>query len=364
MKHRKPVHSRPGPSRERATAWILAGLLAAGCLSCSSRPSRSGEPSPRIVWPPPPSQPRIEFVKTFQKPRELGIRKNWFVRLVKYLGRGRRRHEMVRPFGLTVAPDGRIIVADPDSRSVHVFDQARSRYQRISRAEDAPLGSPIGVAADLRGRIYVSDSVRGKVFRFNGKGKWLDSFGEGEDLLRPTGIALDRERALLYVVDTIGHRIVVFDLEGRRIRTIGRRGKGAGEFNFPVGIALGPGGHLHVTDSMNFRVQILDAKGRFLRSFGRAGTGPGDFDKVKGIAVDADGQIYVVEALHDVIHVFDREGELLTVIGGTGTGLGEFWLPAGIHIDPDQRIWIADSANHRVQVLHILAGGREGGGER
>jgi sugar lactone lactonase YvrE len=217
------------------------------------------------------------------------------------------------------------------------------------------------VAADAAGRIYVSDSVRNRVFRFSPQGEWIDSVGDTAGFTRPTGLSADRKRDRLHVVDTTTHRIVSLDGDGEPVRIIGTRGTGNGEFNYPVAVTVDGRGRMFVTDSMNFRVQVLDPDGRFLHSFGRAGNGPGDFDKAKGIAVDAAGHIYVVEALHDVIHVYDQDGRLLTVIGGTGDGAGEFWLPAGIVIDHADRIWIADSANHRLQVLRILEPPDDGG---
>jgi DNA-binding beta-propeller fold protein YncE len=293
-------------------------------------------------------------VQSFSVPADLGIRKAWLKRFFSYLAGGRRPTGMTRPYAVATAPDGRIAVADPDARSVHVYDAARRSYRRLLDAGRELLESPVGVAVDAQGRIYVSDSVHRKVFRYGPKGEWEDHLGSESDLVRPTGLAIDDDRGLLYVVDTQDHRIVAYDMDGRRVRKIGRRGHGDGEFNYPVAVAVGPEGRIYVTDSMNFRVQVLDRSGRFLGSFGRAGTNPGDLDKAKGIAVDRDGHVYLVEALHDVIHVYDGAGRLLTVIGGTGTGPGQFWLPTGIHIDRENRILVADSANHRIQILRYL----------
>jgi sugar lactone lactonase YvrE len=269
---------------------------------------------------------------------------------------------MARPYGLSVGPDGTIAVADPDAFSVHVFDVARSRYRRLREADGRPLVSPVGVAFDGLGRIYVADSVRSAVFRFDREGRWEDTLGGDGELLRPTGLAFDPQRKVLYVVDTLAHGLVGYDANGGRVLAVGSRGRGDGEFNYPVAVALDRSGRLYVTDSLNFRIQVLDSSGRFLHAFGGPGTEPGSFDKAKGIALDADGHIYVVEGLHDVVQVFDPEGRLLTVVGGTGVDPGEFGLPAGICIDSSNRILIADSANHRIQILRYLGEPEKAGG--
>lgn len=348
----------------RHVRTLAAVVLAAGLLpGCQHRPVRLDPAPPRPVWPPPPDPPRIEFVSSIFTPSDLGIRKNWFVRFVSWALKGRERAGMARPYALSVGPDGTIAVADPDAFSVHVYDVAGRRYRRLNEADGGPLLAPVGVAIDLERRIYVADSSRAAVFRYDAEGRWIDTLGR-DRLLRPTGLAFDRDARVLYVVDTLAHRIVGFDKAGNVVVEFGQRGRGDGEFNYPVAIAVDRSGRLYVTDSLNFRIQVFDRTGRFLFAFGGSGTAPGRFDKAKGIALDADGHIYVVEGLHDVIQVFDAEGRLLTVVGTTGTGPGEFGLPAGIHIDRDNRILIADSANHRIQILRYLGapGPAPGGG--
>ncbi len=330
---------------------VLATVFVPACSG--RRPMQPETSQERLVWPPAPAQPRIEFVRSFRNPRELGIRPNWLKRFVSYLVRGRRRHEMIRPYAVASTPDGLIAVADPDARSVHLYDLERRRYRRVTRAQRELLGSPVGLAIDLQSRIYVSDSHRAAIFRFDRKGKWIDSFGEGE-LGRPAGLAYDPQRDRVYVVDALRHQVHVYSTDGRRLASFGKRGVAEGEFNYPVAIAVGHNGQLYVSDSMNFRVQTFDPSGQFVSSFGKPGRSPGDFDKAKGIATDPDGHIYVVEGLHDVVHVYDRNGRLLTVVGGTGTDNGQFWLPAGITIEAGGRIFVADSANHRVQIFRYL----------
>jgi DNA-binding beta-propeller fold protein YncE len=332
-------------------------LLAGGAAGCATRQSGVSEAlQVRPVWPPPPDAARVEYIQAFSIPEDLGIRRKWVMRVLSRIAYGKTHRGMARPYDVAVNGSGIIAVADPDGRSLHLFDEAGSRYRRVMDADGLPMVSPVAVVADKQGRFYVSDSVRGAVFRFASDGSWETAIGSGGLLERPTGLAYDNSRGLLWVVDTAGHCLVAFDGRGDRVRKVGHRGSGRGEFNFPVAVALDRDGRMFVTDAMNFRIQVLDASGTPLYDFGRAGKGPGDLDKAKGVAVDSAGHVYVVEGLHDVIQVYDDRGQLLTVIGGTGDGPGEFGLPAGIHIDDSDRIFIADSANHRIQILKYIGG--------
>ncbi len=67
------------------------------------------------------------------------------------------------------------------------------------------------------------------------------SFGEIK------GLAIDAA-GHLYVSDWQDHRIAVFDAQGRHVATIGKRGKGPGEFEAPTSMAIGTDGSLWVRE--------------------------------------------------------------------------------------------------------------------
>src|SRR5438094_10482723 len=64
----------------------------------------------------------------------------------------------------------------------------------------------------------------------------------------------------------------------------GRRGKGEGEFNAPVGIAIGKDDEVHISEFRNQRVQKFTPQGRFIAAF-PVSTHPG------GLAVDPKGNV-------------------------------------------------------------------------
>ncbi|MGB9893865.1 MAG: 6-bladed beta-propeller, partial [Candidatus Saccharicenans sp.] len=67
----------------------------------------------------------------------------------------------------------------------------------------------------------------------------------------------------IFVLDTMNHRIQVFDLDGHFLRSIGQRGKGPGEFNSPEGLFVDrEKGLLFVADTRNLRLQLLEFSGR------------------------------------------------------------------------------------------------------
>jgi len=257
--------------------------------------------------------------------------------------------------GICVGEEGELLVTDPGNRQVLLLDRARHRIQRFPADDQIHLPSPIAAAWGLHGEVIVTDSILGRVLRFDAKGRYLGDLGNPGLLERPTGIAVDHLRGFVYVVDTTGHQIFVFNGDGKVVRVIGHRGGGPGELNYPTHICVDPKGWLYVTDAMNFRIQVFDQDGAVVAVLGHLGDGPGTFSKPKGVAVDSKGHIYVVDALFDNVQILDRQGRPLLAVGGSGSGSGAFWLPTGIAIDDKDRIYVADTYNHRIQILQYLS---------
>jgi DNA-binding beta-propeller fold protein YncE len=301
--------------------------------------------APQRVWPDPPADPRIRFVASLV-PANAAARRSLFRRIWDVVTGSRDTPVMAQPYGVTMGPGARLYVADSAAHGVHVFDVRTGGYSKIEVESE----SLIGVAA-LGGRLFVTDSVAGRVICLNEAGRKQWAIGPEAGLQRPTGIVAADDR--LHVVDTLAHRIVTVSPEGRVIGSFGSRGAEPGQFNYPTNIARDGAGRLYVSDSMNFRMQILTAQGRYIATWGHLGDGSGDFTRPKGVAVDRDGHIYVVEGLHDVVQIFDQNGRFLLGFGEPGAGAGQFWLATGIAIASD-RIYVSDSSNRRVQVFEYL----------
>ena len=301
-----------------------------------------------VAWPAPPEEARIKFLYAFRDPKGLGFPDSIFKRLKRFV-LGTRDLGMIRPYSIAV--DGDVIaVVDPGARVLHYFDLNKKKYKRITGAGDDLFLSPIGVAIG-GDQIYLSDSSSGKVYALDHKGRHLFTI---EDADRPTGLAFEKKTSRLYVADTLGSRIYAYDQRGKRLFSFGKRGKGAGEFNYPTHLFL-KGDTLIVNDTMNFRVQAFDLQGNHLFSLGKHGDGSGEMAQPKGVGIDSEGHIYVADALSDRVQIFDTEGRFLLAFGNSGNAAGEFWLPAGLFITRD-RIYVADSYNRRVQVFQFLGG--------
>lgn len=356
MKNRQRVAGEKGAAgvkRLVALAVVLGfPLLLAASISAASKP---GGP----YWPAPPPNARLAFVSQFRSEKDFAHAKRTLWEKVKRLLVGHQEEwALSSPYGLDVWQN-RLYVADAQAHTVWVADFGGETFSPFVRSrEEAPLLSPIGVAVEEDGRVFVSDTSRNSVLVFSPKGKPLAVLGE-KRFGRPTGLAVDRPRHRLYVVDTARNEVVVFSTASlKEVRRFGRPGTGPGEFNLPVHVSV-RAGLVYLVDTLNFRVQIFGPDGDFVGQFGQMGDGPGDLPRPKGVGVDSEGNVYVADALFDNVQVFDRLGRLLMSFGGLGEKAGQFWLPVGLAVDERNRVYVVDSANRRVQVFQYLGRGGE-----
>ncbi|MFT5424504.1 MAG: DNA-binding beta-propeller fold protein YncE [Phycisphaerales bacterium] len=347
-----PTTRNPRPCGLGRSATLLAvASLVLGVPGCAQPKGVLFEPldSP-LSWPPPPEAARIDYVGELRTDKDLKPGRSFFAGMGESLFGAEPAHAMRTPFACCTDGGDRLFVADSNAHTVHVFDLQTRRYEQWTPEEPAAFAQPVAVAYDPAGRLLVADSVAGVIHAFDEGGRYTGTLGEGL-LERPTGIAVDPTNERLFVADAAAHEVVVLTPAGGLIRRLGERGTQPGQFNFPTGVAVGPGGSLYVSDTLNFRVQVFDAALNPVLQIGSKGDLPGYFSHPKGIALNSAGHLYVVDSHFESVQIFDRQGRLLLTFGEEGPGPGQFWMPTGVHIDADDRVWVTDSYNQRVQVF-------------
>lgn len=323
-------------------------------LLCGCGPLRQ-EQRQRYFWPPPPGEPKIEYLNYYFSDADLqrGVDRRLEEAI---LGKSKPVRLIDRPYSVASDGRGRLFVVDFTGSQVHVLALKEHKYRVLARLE----GTPQKVTVDSAGEIWVLDGLRARVHHFDADEKTLRSI-ELTGVGRPASIAVDRLRGRLYVCDALQHVIHLYDLAGTRQGSFGRRGNGPGEFNFPSDLDLDADGNLYVLDAMNARVQILTAEGIFVRAFGERGSASGSFSIPKGIAVSPAGLVYVTDATSNKVVVFSAAGDYLLTFGGRGIFDGKavhpggLYFPAGIDVDANETIWIADLLNGIIHEFQYLS---------
>ena len=92
--------------------------------------------------------------------------------------------------------------------------------------------------------------------------------------------------------------------KGKFLRMFGSRGKGDGELNYPIAIALDVQDKVYVSEKNNHRISVFTSEGQFVTSFGSKGERPGEFQSPQGLAVDSNGVVYVCDLTNCRLQLF------------------------------------------------------------
>lgn len=225
------------------------------------------------------------------------------------------------------------------------------------------LSSPMSVAFDSAGRIYIGDAGNQRIVRMddmNGT-NWVSYgiHGSGAgNFASSVGIAVAPD-GRIYIADNSNSRIIrIDDMSGKNWTTYGTAGSGVGNFNGITYMAFDSTGRLYLTDTYNSRiVRIDDMSGTHWTAYGTFGSSAGNFNSPSGIAVDSSGNIYVGDTQnYRIVRISDMSGSGWTTYGTQGSGSGSFLVTMGIVIGADGKIYFVDQQNYRVVRINNFTG--------
>ena len=247
-------------------------------------------------------------------------------------------------FAVAVNKEGIIAVTDVVRKCVHLHSKDGVLVQSFGRGK---LGVFLyGVAFDLKGNVWVSDSGNNKVVKLSQDGRLhtiRHASSDTDCLSDPYGVSVSPE-GLIYICDSGNHRVTVHDAEGHYLDSFGSFGSGPGCFDRPVDIAFGSDGFTYVVDLGNNRVSVWSRDGVFERIFNPQ-------YPPRYIAATADNHLLITSPSSHVVMVYSAMGELVHLFGWEGSDPGRLRQPQGICIS-DNVVYVVDSGNNRIQVFY------------
>lgn len=209
------------------------------------------------------------------------------------------------PVGLSIHPDGRILLADTHNHRVLLFDRDGTELGSFGKegTGDGEFLLPTDVAVDADGNIYVAE------YQGNDRiTKWspdltfaavvTDQPIEGQRLSRPAGIDIDEEQTL-WIADACNHRIIRMSLEGRVMKVFGGRER----FRYPYDICVTPENTIMVCEYEGNRLHWLTKDGQSLRVWGESGRRPGELFAPWGAAYGPNNHVYVVDSRNNRVQI-------------------------------------------------------------
>ncbi|MDO8310484.1 MAG: hypothetical protein Q7T25_00945 [Sideroxyarcus sp.] len=217
------------------------------------------------------------------------------------------------------------------------------------------LSKPYAVAVH-QGKIFVSDSVGRKVRVFDIPGRAYYTIGGDDDegrILKPLGIDVDG-KGNLYVADATQKQILIYDSAGKFLRKFG----GPKFFERLSSVTVEESGErVFVVDiggvsSDKHMVRVFNGvSGAHIMDIGKRGSGDGEFNLPRDVALGKDGRIYVVDGGNFRVQIFSKDGKFLKSFGSVGKQLGNFARPKEIATDRDGNVYVADTAFGNIQIF-------------
>lgn len=178
-------------------------------------------------------------------------------------GEGTGYCQFNNPRGIKISPENEVFVCDRDNNRIQIYDTELSFLRIIefgslnSQLLNLPA-QPNDVAFTRTGSFYVTDYSNHCIHHFNSKEEYEFSFCQTREgkLAGPECIIVD-DLNFLYVTESHGHRVSVFQLSGDCVSSFGSKGRNEGDFNFPMGIAVDSSGNVYVCELLNNRIQVF-----------------------------------------------------------------------------------------------------------
>ena len=289
------------------------------------------------------------------------------------------------PFGLAVATNGNLYVADSDNNAVRIVTPGG-----VVTTLATGLNGPYGVTVDSATNVYVTatyyDAI-GKVTPAGvvtalagsvGNAGSNDGTGSAARFAYPCGVAVD-SAGTIYVADTGNNTLrkvtptgIVTTLAGLAGSAGSADGMGsAAKFNGPCRLAVDTNGNVYVPDYFNDTIRKVTPVGAnwvVTTLAGLAGS-PGSADGTNsaarfyypdGVAVDSAGNLYVSDPNNDTIRKVTPVGTnwVVTTLAGSaghsgsadGTGsAARFNAPVDVAVDSAGNLYVADLDNDTIR---------------
>ena len=251
------------------------------------------------------------------------------------------------PIRLASDSEGIIYVAVPAAGKVFKFFQDGSPAGVITASQ-----KPLSVAVDNTGKVFVGDYMDGSVRVMGPDGQVLYSLGQGKGEFSMPGDIAVSSGGLVYVTDSSQNVVKVYNPDGTFRSLFGGYGTGPGQMIFPAGICSDDANNeIYVVDQTNGRVEVFSPDGVFKRSFGSYGSGQGRLTRAQGIHV-ANGKVYVSDAYLSSVEVFGTAGNFVAFIGTFGSGPGGLRIPMDVMM-VGTTLYVANSDNGRMELFEI-----------
>ena len=296
-----------------------------------------------------------------------------------------------RPWGIAVDSVGNVYVGDINNNRIRkitsggvvstLAGQATGGFSDAT-GTNAMFNTPIGVAVDLSGNVYVGDYSNNKIRKitpagvvstFAGQqtGGYSDAMGTNAKFANPVDVAVDT-LGNVYVADSNNQRIRKITAAGVVTTLAGQNGSGYSDatgtnamFAYPYGVSVDLSGNVYVGDENNQRIRKITPGGVVSTLAGQNSSGFSDavgtnavFNLPYGVAPDTSGNVYVSDSSNNRIRKITTAGVVSTIAGQASSGYSDavganamFNNPQCLCVDSLGNIYVSDTTGQKIRKI-------------
>ncbi len=185
--------------------------------------------------------------------------------------------------------------------------------------------------------------------RFGGAGSLPGQFN------KPAALSVSAEK-ILFVADTDNHRLQLFTLQGRFLRTIGGFGFGDEQFDRPMDIWTRAVINLYIADYNNQRVVRYNRNLNFISTLTSNESLPREFrfEEVLSCALNSQQDLFLLDRGENKVIKFDRNGVPQRAFGYYESGEGELEEPQQLEIQNNSYVLVSDLSRGSLMVFDFF----------
>jgi len=256
------------------------------------------------------------------------------------------------PQGISVGPGGFLYVADTGNHRIQKFDPTGRVVGEIGGIgwEKELFDHPVALSAKNGLDVFVADYFNQRIERYDKDLHYLASFLSSEEWAEHLrfGFPIDVDisnQGELFCLDAENHRVLKLDVFGEPQLSFGDFDAGEGRLVEPRRMMVSGQDRVYVSDEEEGRIVVFDIHGNYLVTLGE-----GVLEKPMGMAEMAPGLLLVVDEEKKSVFVFQGLGGLVGSFGGEEVVGRAFAEPVDVACWRD-RVYVLDKKRCVVDVF-------------
>nr|ACD54732.1 gluconolactonase-like protein [Adineta vaga] len=270
-----------------------------------------------------------------------------------------------------------------NNNSIYVLDSGNYRVQRIS--VNSISGNTIvngsngvgmnqflsmdAMSVDRNGSIYILDGSNGRVTKWKqgSSNVTLVAGGNGignsnNQLNMPSGMFIELNTSIIWIADTLNHRIVKWTSPSTSVVVCGSYGRENNQFMYPTGLFIDTSysNTFYVADAYNHRIQMWlsgDTVGKTVAGItGYYGNGLNQLWRPHAVILDSNQYMYITDYENNRILKWMIGASSGVIIGypiNFDTQIIQIPYPRNINFDINGSLFVTDTYNNRIQKFPI-----------